>query len=34
MPIEVGIWRLGEKTEPIQFEPMPSEQILEAVIAQ
>jgi hypothetical protein len=23
MPIEVGIWRLGDKIERVKFEPMP-----------
>ena len=33
MPIEVGIWRLGNAIQPIQFTPMPCEQQLEAMIA-
>jgi hypothetical protein len=33
MPIEVGIWRLGEPAERIPFAPMPSEGQLEDIIA-
>jgi hypothetical protein len=29
MPIEVGIWRLGEKPERINFSPMDAEKRLE-----
>ena len=34
MPIEVGIWRLGEKVERVKFTPMPSEEKLEDIIAE
>lgn len=34
MPIEVGIWRLGQKVERIAFKPMPTEGWLEDVIAE
>lgn len=33
MPIEVGIWRLGETAEGVKFEPMPSEGRLEEILA-
>jgi len=33
MPIEVGIWRLGEKVERVEFTPIPSEDQLERIIA-
>ena len=34
MPIEVGIWRLGQRVERIIFRPMPSESRLEDIIAE
>ncbi len=34
MPIEVGIWRFGEKVERVNFSPMPSEGKLEDIIAE
>jgi len=33
MPIEVGIWRLGERIEKIKFSPMSSEERLEDILA-
>ncbi len=33
MPIEVGIWRLGNKVERVKFIPMPLEEQLENIIA-
>jgi len=33
MPIEVDIWWLGDKVERVEFEPMPSEERLEDIIA-
>jgi len=33
MPIEVGIWRLGNKVEQINFESMPTEKQLEDILA-
>tara|TARA_R110002111_G_scaffold240432_1_gene302103 strand:- start:6631 stop:7737 length:1107 start_codon:yes stop_codon:yes gene_type:complete len=33
MPIEVGIWKLGDSPSPIVFEPMESESKLEEVLA-
>lgn len=33
MPIEVGIWQLGNKIERMKFEPMPSEERLEDILA-
>jgi len=33
MPIEVGIWRLGNKIERVAFSPLPSEERLEDIIA-
>lgn len=33
MPIEVGIWRLGKQVEKVNFVPMPSEDRLEAILA-
>lgn len=33
MPIEVGIWRLGNKVEQINFEAMPTEKQLEDILA-
>jgi hypothetical protein len=32
MPIEVGIWRLGEKVEPVEFSPISSEERLEDIL--
>ena len=34
MPVEVAIWKLGEKVTMISFEPMPSESRLEDILAQ
>jgi hypothetical protein len=34
MPIEVGIWRLGDKVERVKFSPMPSEEQLENILAE
>ncbi len=34
MPIEVGIWRLGENMERVEFTPLPSEEQLEHIIAE
>lgn len=34
MPIEVGIWKLGQRVERIIFRPMPSESRLEDIIAE
>lgn len=33
MPIEIGIWRLGNKIEKVDFTPMPSEERLEAILS-
>ncbi len=33
MPIEVGLWRLGEQPTPVHFEPIESEQRLEDLLA-
>lgn len=33
MPIEVGIWRLGDKIERVDFTPIPSEKKLEEILA-
>ena len=33
MPIEVGIWRLGNKAERVAFSPMPSDERLEGILA-
>ncbi len=34
MPIEVGIWRLGDKVERVKFSPMPDEKRLEDILAE
>jgi len=34
MPVEVAIWKLGEKVDRGSFEPMPSESQLEDILAQ
>lgn len=34
MPIEVGIWRLGDKVERVEFSPMEAESRLEQVLAE
>ncbi len=34
MPVEVAIWKLGEKVDRVSFEPMPSESQLEGILAQ
>ncbi|MCH7909238.1 MAG: DUF91 domain-containing protein, partial [Candidatus Hydrogenedentes bacterium] len=33
MPIEVGLWKLGDRLEKIDFTPMDSESRLEQVLA-
>ncbi len=34
MPVEVGIWRLGEKTERVEFSPTSAEGRVEDILAQ
>ena len=34
MPIEVGLWKLGDRPVPVSFEPMESESRLEDLLAQ
>ena len=34
MPIEVGLWKLGDRPAPVSFEPMESESRLEDLLAQ
>ncbi|MFQ5480943.1 MAG: endonuclease NucS domain-containing protein [Thermodesulfobacteriota bacterium] len=34
MPIEVGIWRLGDKADRVEFSEMPSEKRLEDILAE
>ena len=33
MPIEVGIWKLGDTIQRVQFTPVPSEKRIEDIIA-
>jgi hypothetical protein len=33
MPIEVGLWRLGDRLQPVAFTGMDSESRLESVLA-
>ncbi len=32
MPVEVAMWKLGEKVDPVEFEAMPSESQLEDIL--